>query len=78
MSTRIIDIQSLEQLSALVEIAKDSGLAISIDYMPQLEAWIIQLFDAQERLIVSANAKNPNDAIRKVYSNWFSKTGPKL
>lgn len=78
MSTRIIDIQSLEQLSALVEIAKDSGLAISIDYMPQLEAWIIQLFDAQERLIVSANAKNPNDAIRKVYNNWFSKTGPKL
>lgn len=39
--------------------------------------WIIQIFDLQERLVVSGNGKTAIEAIRKVHDNWFSKTAPK-
>lgn len=84
MSNRIFDASSVDKLSTLVKIAKDNGLAISIDFMGTSpghniygETWIIQIYDEKERLVISANAKTANDAIRKVHENWFTKTSPR-
>jgi len=77
-TNRIIDFSSAEKLSALINIIRDSHLALSMDYLGERNLWIVQIFDAQERLVVSTNAENLNDAIRRTYENWFAKTGPKL
>ncbi|MFN4894192.1 MAG: hypothetical protein ACK5HO_00225 [Pseudomonadota bacterium] len=84
MLTRIFDAPSVDKLSTLVSIAKDNGLAVSIDFIAgsrkskiDTEIWIVQIYDKDERLVVSANGKTANDAIRRLHENWFSKTAPK-
>ena len=79
MSNRIIDAPSVEKLSTLISIAKDNSLAVSIDYLggAKNDLWIIQMFDLQERLVVSANGKNLTEAVRRIHENWFNKTAPK-
>lgn len=79
MSNRIFDASSVDKLSALISIAKDNGLAVSIDFLGSVKdsLWIVQIFDLQERLVVSGNGKTAIDAIRRVHDNWFSKTAPK-
>lgn len=79
MSNRIFDAQSVDKLSMLVSIAKDNGLAVSMDYLGSSrdDLWIVQIFDIQERLVVSANGKTAMEAIRKIHENWFTKTAPK-
>ena len=79
MSNRILDVSSVDKLSALISIAKDNGLAVSIDYLggTRDEIWIVQVFDLQERLVVSANGKTAMEAIRRIHENWFTKTSPK-
>ena len=79
MSNRIFDASSVDKLSALIAIAKDNSLAVSMDFLGNSkdEMWIVQIFDLQERLIVSANGKSAIEAIRKVHDNWFTKTAPK-
>lgn len=79
MSNRIFDASSVEKLSTLINIAKENSLAVSIDYLGSSKdgLWIVQIFDLQERLVVSANAKTAVEAIRKIHDNWFSKTAPK-
>lgn len=79
MSNRILDAQSVDKLSMLVGIAKDNSLAVSIDYLGSSrdDLWIVQIFDLQERLVVSANGKSAIEAIRKIHDNWFTKTAPK-
>lgn len=79
MSNRIFDASSVEKLSTLINIAKENSLAVSMDYLGSSKdgLWIIQIFDLQERLVVSANAKTAVEAIRKIHDNWFSKTAPK-
>lgn len=79
MSNRIIDAPSVEKLSTLISIAKDNSLAVSIDYLggAKNDLWIIQMFDLQERLVVSANGKNLMEAVRRIHENWFNKTAPK-
>lgn len=76
VSNRIIDFSALDKLSTIVSIAKEHGLAISIDFIGDL--WIVQMFDQQERLVISANADNPSSAISKVHENWLRKTAPKI
>lgn len=79
MSTnRIIDFSSADKLSTLVDILRDHDLALSMDYLGQRNLWIVQIFDAQERLVVSTNGESLNDTIRRTYENWFTKTGPKI
>ncbi len=79
MSNRIIDAPSAEKLSTLIGIAKDNTLAVSIDYLggSKNDLWIIQIFDMQERLVVSANGKTMIEAVRRIHENWFNKTAPK-
>jgi hypothetical protein len=79
VSNRIFDASSVEKLSTLINIAKENSLAVSMDYLGSSKdgLWIIQIFDLQERLVVSANAKTAVEAIRKIHDNWFSKTAPK-
>lgn len=77
-TTRLIDFSSSEKLFALVQIIRDSNIAFSIDFLGHRKIWILQIFDAQERLVVSANGEDLNETIRKVYENWFAKTGPKI
>ncbi len=79
MSNRIVDTPSVEKLSTLVAIAKENSLAVSIDYLGSTrdDIWIVQIFDIQERLVVSANGKSLPEVIRRVHENWFIKTAPK-
>jgi hypothetical protein len=79
VSNRILDASSVDKLSTLVSIAKDNSLAVSIDYLggSRDDLWIIQIFDIQERLVVSANGKTAMEAVRKIHDNWFTKTAPK-
>lgn len=79
MSNRILDASSVDKLSTLVNIAKENGLAVSIDYLggSRDDLWIIQIFDLQERLVISANGKTAMEAIRKIHEGWFTKTSPK-
>jgi hypothetical protein len=79
VSTRIIDGSSADKLSTLVSIARDNNLAVSIDYLGSSrdDLWIVQIFDIQERLVVSSNGKTLIEAIRKIHENWFTKTAPK-
>ena len=79
MSNRIFDASSVDKLSTLISIAKDNDLAVSIDFIGNSKGglWIVQIFDAEERLVVSANGKTAVEAIRKLHDNWFSKAAPK-
>ena len=79
MSNRIFDTTSIDKLSTLISIAKDNSLAVSIDYLggSRDEMWIIQMFDLQERTIVSANGKTAIEAVRRIHENWLAKTAPK-
>lgn len=79
MSNRIFDASSVDKLSALIAIAKENSLAVSMDFLGNAkeEMWIVQIFDLQERLIVSANGKSAIEAIRRIHENWFSKAAPK-
>ena len=79
MSNRILDTTSIDKLSTLISIAKDNTLAVSIDYLGGSRdgMWIIQIFDLQERIVVSANGKTAIEAVNRVHENWFAKTAPK-
>lgn len=79
MSNRIFDASSVDKLSTLINIAKDNSLAVSIDYLgsSRNDLWIIQIFDIQERLVVSANGKTAMEAVRRIHESWFAKTAPK-
>lgn len=76
MSNRIIDIPSTDKLSTIISIAKEHSLAVSIDFLGDL--WIMQMFDHQERLVISANAETLTQVVSKVYENWLKRTSPKL
>jgi len=79
VSNRIIDAPSVEKLSALIGVAKDNSLAVSIDFLgcTKDSIWIVQIFDLQERLVVSASGKTLVEAIHRIHANWFTKTAPK-
>lgn len=76
MSNRILDIPSIDKLSTIISIAKEHSLAVSIDFLGDL--WIMQMFDHQERLVISANAETASQVISKVHENWLKRTSPKL
>lgn len=76
MSNRILDIPALDKLSTIISIAKEYSLAVSIDFMGDF--WIMQMFDQQERLVISANAETATQVVNKVYENWLKRTAPKL
>lgn len=76
MSNRIIDIPALDKLSTIISIAKEYSLVVSIDFLGDL--WIMQMFDTQERLVISANAQTATEVINKVHENWLKRTSPKL
>lgn len=76
MSNRIIDIPALDKLSTIISIAKEYSLAVSLDFMGEL--WIMQMFDQQERLVISANAETATQVVNKVHENWLKRTSPKL
>jgi len=76
VSNRILDISALDKLSTIIAVAKEYSLAVSIDFLGDF--WIMQMFDSQERLVVSANAKTATEVVNKVHENWLKRTSPKL
>lgn len=76
MSNRILDISSLDKFSTIINIAKEYSLAVSLDFMGDF--WIMQMFDTQERLVISANAQTATEVVDKVHENWLKRTSPKL
>lgn len=84
MSIRVVDIPSVDKLSQLVAIARENGLAVSIDFLGTsakhaipTETWIVQVFDDKERLVISGRGRCLNSAIKLAYSNYFAKTEPR-
>lgn len=80
MSNRILDVSSLDRLTTLASIARENGLAIAIDLLGtsakqkvNTETWIVQIFDEEERLIVSGRGKTAIEAVRQAHDNWFNK-----
>jgi len=85
MSNRILDVTAIDRLSTLAAIARDNGLSISIDFLNTenkngvgTDLWIVQVFDHDERLIVSGRGKSAIEAIKHVHENWFAKHSPKV
>lgn len=80
MSNRILDISAIDKLTTLTSIARENGLSISLDLLGtsakqkvNQETWIVQIFDEEERLVVSARGSTAIEAIRQIYDNWFQK-----
>lgn len=73
---KLINTSSSEKLFALTGIARDSGLAISMDYISSRDLWILQMFDSQERLVVSANGVSLGDVIDRLHENFLKATSP--
>jgi hypothetical protein len=85
MSNRILDVTAIDRLSTLAAIARDNGLAISIDFLSSdtkngvgSDVWIVQVYDYEERLVVSGRGKSAVEAIKHVHDNWFAKHLPKV
>ena len=76
VSNRILDIPALDKLSTVISIAKEYSLAVSLDFLGNM--WIMQMFDQQERLVISANAETATEVVNKVHENWLKRTAPKL
>lgn len=76
VSNRIIDIPTLDRFSTIIGVAKEYNLAVSLDFIGDF--WIMQMFDQQERLVISANAETATQVVNKVYENWLKRTAPKL
>lgn len=76
MSNRILDIPTLDRLSTVISIAKEYSLAVSLDFLGNM--WIMQMFDSQERLVISANAATAGEVVNKVHEDWLKRTAPKL
>jgi hypothetical protein len=76
VSNRILDIAALDKLSTVISIAKEYSLAVSLDFLGNL--WIMQMFDQQERLVISANADTATEVVNKVHEDWLKRTSPKL
>jgi hypothetical protein len=38
----------------------------------------MQMFDQQERLVISANADTATEVVNKVHEDWLKRTSPKL
>jgi hypothetical protein len=75
MSNRIVDISAIDKLSRLITLAKEENLALSMDFLgcASEPVWIVQVFDLQERLVVSVRDLLLGDAIDRVYDNLFAK-----
>lgn len=80
MSNRILDISAIDRLTTLTSIARENGLSISLDLLGTSakqklneETWIVQIFDEEERLLVSGRGQTAVEAVRQVYDNWFNK-----
>lgn len=85
MSNRILDVTAIDRLSTLAAIARDNGLSISIDFINTenkngvgVDLWIVQVYDNDERLVVSGRGKSAVEAIKVVHENWFAKHLPKV
>lgn len=76
MSNRILDISTLDKLSTIIGVAKEYSLVVSLDFLGNL--WIMQMFDIQERLVISANAPTAGEVVNKVHEDWLKRTSPKL
>lgn len=85
MSNRILDVTAIDRLSTLASIARENGLSISIDLIgnsPKAkinsETWIIQVFDEEERIVVTGRGRSAMEAVKVVHENWFNKHAPKV
>ena len=76
MSNRILDIPTLDRFSTVISVAKEYSLAVSLDFLGNM--WIMQMFDSQERLVISANAPTAAEVVNKVHEDWLKRTAPKL
>lgn len=83
MSNRILDVTSIDKLTALVNAAREEQMFITIDFLggshkqgKDEDLWIIQIFDEKERTVVSARGRTANDAARLIHQNWFNKLLP--
>jgi hypothetical protein len=73
---RLIDAATAEKLSSLYTHALTNGLTLSLDfngYRSPETLWIIQMWDEQERIVVSGRGKDARDAIMSLHDKWIKK-----
>jgi hypothetical protein len=82
-SKRLFDVATTERLAHLTAAAVENGLALSIDFLGPYAAsktqgswWIVQLFDSEERQVVSGRGSSPHDAVYSAQQAWLARTAP--
>jgi hypothetical protein len=77
---RLFDVATAERLALLTAEAIENGLSLSIDLLGPYAAsktqgnwWIVQLFDQDEKLIVSGRGASPHDAVLNAYQAWIAR-----
>jgi hypothetical protein len=81
---RLFDVATTERLALLTAVAIEHGLSLSIDLLGPYAAsktqgkwWIVQLFDQEEKLVVSGRGSSPHDAVYAAHQAWFARCAPK-
>ena len=76
---RLFDVQTADRLSTLHAFALEHGQRVNIDfdgYRVPSAWWIIQLFDHEERDIISARGKTLAEAVADLHERWLAKGLP--
>lgn len=78
---RAFDVSTAEKLSVILAAATENGLAFSFDFLgPYARVpgrwYIAQLFDLEDRCVVSGRGKDPNEAVAELLERWLAKGLP--
>jgi hypothetical protein len=72
---RLLDVPTAEKFSHLHNHALDRGMAIDVNFDALREpkyAWLVQLFDPQERIVVTGRGKDLPTAMSEAHDRWHS------
>lgn len=82
-SKRLFDVATTERLAHLAAVAIEHGFSLSIDLLGPYAAsktpgnwWIVQLFDTEERMVISGRGATPHDAVYNAQQAWLARTAP--
>jgi hypothetical protein len=81
---RLFDVATTERLALLTAVAIEHGLSLSIDLLGPYAAsktqgkwWIVQLFDQDEKLVVTGRGSTPHDAVHTAHQAWIARGNPR-
>lgn len=79
MRQRLFDAATAEKLSVLHSHAHEENLCVCINYCNARDpsvAWIIQLFDDEDRVLVTGRGGTLDVAVAEVHDRWRARSNP--